>query len=161
MWANGIVTTSEFDNFFDLRAHEDAQPEIQALAYDMLHALKNSEPTLLRSGEWHLPYVTQDERHDGYFADKSELLRKISAARCCRVSYLKHDGTAASIEDDLGLCEKLAGARPIHASPFEHQATPDKKVWVADEQEWNSPQLHGNFVGWIQHRKLIERSFSA
>lgn len=159
-----VVSATEWDNFFALRAHPDAQPEIQALAYEMLHAFKNSVPTELRTGEWHLPYVTKDERNDQFFKlpDNRNLLTKISAARCCRVSYLKHDGSAASIADDLDLCDKLAGAVPIHASPFEHQATPDHIV--ADESNplprYLQSHLHGNFKGWIQQRKLIERSFS-
>lgn len=158
MWVNGIVTATEYDNWFDLRAHKDAQPEIHELALQMRFALNESRPKLLDIDEWHLPYVTLEERNDGYFKDKPELLRKVSAARCCRVSYLKHDGTAASIADDLALCDRLAGARPIHASPFEHQATPDT---LKHGLVYAAPHLHGNFVGWIQHRKLIEASFNS
>lgn len=159
-----VVTATEFTNFYALRAHPDAQPEIHELALQMLDALAGSEPTPLLPGEWHLPYVTDDERNDQFFKlpDNRDLLRKISAARCCRVSYLKHDGTAASIADDLELCDKLAGAVPIHASPFEHQATPDlysKEAKFGGSDSWGAPYLHGNFVGWIQHRKLIEASF--
>jgi thymidylate synthase ThyX len=165
-----VLTATELDNWFELRAHKDAQPEIHELALQMRAALLGSNPKLLDLDEWHLPYVTQDERNDGYFKDKPELLRKISAARCCRVSYLKHDGTAASVQDDLDLCNKLAGSVPIHASPFEHQATPDQKVEsVVTERsgdtdliiDWQKPHLHGNLVGWIQYRKLIERSFKS
>lgn len=164
MMVNGIVTATEYDNWFDLRAHEDAQPEIHELALQMRFAMNESRPKLLDLGEWHLPYVTLEERNDSYFKDKPELLRKVSAARCCRVSYLKHDGSAASIQDDLDLCKKLAGAVPIHASPFEHQATPDEKLKEAKFggfDGWTKPYLHGNLVGWIQYRKQIELSFKS
>lgn len=152
-----VLTATEFDNWFELRAHEDAQPEIHELAIQMMVALDCSTPNLLKSGEWHLPYVTQAERD----SLNPETARKVSAARCCRVSYLKHDGGTASVEEDLALCDRLAGAQPIHASPFEHQATPDRLVPGNRMQlpHWEYPKLHGNFIGWIQYRKLIENQF--
>ena len=159
-----VLTSTEFDNWFELRAHPDAQPEIQALAIAMREAMEQSTPKELKHGEWHLPYVTQEERNDGFFKaneDNASLLRQVSAARCCRVSYLKHDGSVASISDDLDLCDKLVGSRPLHASPFEHQATPDVLVPGNRMQMagWKTPELHGNFSGWIQYRKQIENLF--
>ena len=156
-WIHVVVTSTEWDNFFELRYHKDAQPEIYELAKLMRYAMDTSAPRLLLQGEWHLPYVTEEE----YINLDIEVAKKVSAARCCRVSYLKHDGTNSTIEEDLDLCKKLAGSRPIHASPFEHQAAPD----VLEVQlrgsiaRWKNESLHGNFVGWIQHRKLIEESF--
>ena len=157
-----VLTATDFDNWFELRAHPDAQPEIQALAIEMQKAMAKSIPQELDCGEWHLPYITAEERNDQFFKYNPELLRQVSAARCCRVSYLKHDGTAASITDDLALCKKLVGAKPLHASPFEHQATPDMVIpspFVCDGKVWDSPELHGNFTGWIQYRKQIEHYF--
>ena len=163
-----ILTSTEWYNFFSLRAHEDADPNIHDLAIKMKVAAAASTPKELQPGEWHLPYVTDEDRraanHGPSQTPEWGLLRKISAARCCRVSYLKHDGTKASIEEDLTLCDRLAGAVPIHASPFEHQATPDyvsgthrnakTGKW---EDVWDSQHLHGNFTGWIQNRKILEQ----
>lgn len=157
-----VLTATEFDNWFSLRAHPDAQPEIQELAMQMGDVMYRNEPKILEFGEWHLPYVTEEERNDGFFKanpDNAELLRKISAARCCRVSYLKHDGSTASIADDIDLCDKLAGSIPIHASPFEHQATPDLYLRRGATGYWLKPELHGNFIGWVQNRKEIEANF--
>ena len=162
MMVNGIVTATEFNNWFELRMHPDAQPEIQELAKQMYAVMADSDPVKLKPGEWHLPYVTTEDRYAiNAFGYPSDTLMKISAARCCRVSYLKHDGAKPSIDDDLKLCERLAGARPIHASPFEHQASPDvitpgNRMVMA---RWKNPELHGNFVGWKQYRKYIEQSF--
>jgi hypothetical protein len=152
-WIHVVVTSTEWDNFFELRAHPDAQPEIQALARMMRYEMEKSNPRLLSPGEWHLPYVKDEElevllRNSKTVEEGWDIARKISAARCCRVSYLKHDGTQASIAEDLALCERLAGAVPIHASPFEHQASPD--------ENGDYPEYHGNFKGWIQFRKMIE-----
>lgn len=141
-----VLTATEFNNFFELRIHEDAQPEIYALALTMKQDMDNSEPELLKVGEWHLPYV-EDDDYDVIF-DWS-LLCKISAARCCRVSYLKHDGTNPSIEDDLALFERLVGSAPLHASPLEHQATPENEY---------EPLPKSNLQGWAQYRKIYEDS---
>lgn len=148
-----IVTATEWDNFFALRAHPDAQPEIQALAVAIRDAMTHHQPRELADDEWHLPYIRDEER-----GLPIEQLVKMSAARCARVSYLKHDGVAPSLEDDLTLYERLVGSMPIHASPIEHQAAPDT-LWSFDEGEtekWEWPELHGNFVGWKQYRKMVE-----
>lgn len=155
-----IVTATEWDNWFELRDHADAQPEIQDLARTMKAVMAASEPRLVRHGDWHLPYVTQAERE----AHPVDLLVKLSAARCARVSYLLHDGTAPSVEKDLELFDRLVGSRPLHASPVEHQATPDSEhrceKW-GGVFDWDNPHLHGNFVGWIQHRKQLEVKMGA
>jgi thymidylate synthase ThyX len=164
MWVTGIVSSTEWDNFFSLRAHADAQPEIQDLAVKIRKAMSNSTPKKLSYGDWHLPYVSEEERNDGFFkieANKS-LLQKISAARCCRVSYLKHDGSVPNIDDDLELFQRLAGAVPIHASPLEHQAVPDDAHWGDGGYTflgYKHKHLHNNFDGWIQYRAMWEKDF--
>jgi len=154
LYVTGIVSSTEWGNFFGLRNHPDAQPEIKNLAQCMEDAIENSESRMLAPWEWHLPYVTLEEQRE--LLDRKEtsgLGPAISAARCCRVSYLKQDGTSPSIEDDLALCERLMKARPIHASPFEHQAKP-----MLDRRQ---SHLSGNLSGWIQNRKLIEEQLDA
>lgn len=161
LWVQGVVTSTEWDNWFELRAHEDAQPEIHALALEMKQAMDNSTPRGLKSGQWHLPYITEAERNDSFFTEieaNRNMLKKISAARCCRVSYLKHDGAAPNVNEDLELFMRLAGAAPLHASPLEHQATPDT---YNQHIGWENPAGHGNFKGWIQHRKVWEKQFTA
>lgn len=149
MWVTGIVTSTEWDNFFELRAHPDAQPEIHELAIKMREAMQNSTPRVLKEDEWHLPYVSEAERNDQFFKVPANvfMLQKISAARCCRVSYLKHDGSLPNIDDDLALFQRLAGAVPQHLSPTEHQATPNYTA---------SSSLEGNFRGWNQFRHVIQ-----
>lgn len=134
-----LVTATEWDNFFALRAHPDAQPEIQKLAVEMRKALDKSVPTALGQGQWHLPYLQDHERT----AHPLRELLRISSARCARVSYLNHDGSTPNAKNDLALFERLAGSEPIHASPLEHVATPT----------YNG---NTNFVGWKQFRKVIE-----
>lgn len=145
-----VLTSSDFDNFFDLRIHEDAQFEIFAVAMLMARALSKSEPQTLKAGEWHLPYITAKER----LQHAIEVLKKVSAARCCRVSFLNHEGKETNVGEDLKLCDRLVGSEPLHASPFEHQATPDE--FDPRTEQWVAPAMHGNLIGWKQHRKFIE-----
>lgn len=160
-----IVTSTEWDNFFKLRLHDDAQPEIQELARQMKKALDNSQPYGLLSRGWHLPYVSFDERYDKQLMVEDAI--KCSVARCARVSYNNHDGSSPDIAKDLELYDKLLKAG--HMSPTEHQATPMKypvlapspNLWAvldkgythmsSDKNMWSN-----NFRGWVQHRAMID-----
>lgn len=188
MPVNGVVTATEWANFFALRAHPDAQPEIKVLAEAMMAAMGQSDPELLQPGDWHLPYITHADHETGLLygntADGSwlDILKKVSVARCARVSYLTHDGRKTTVEEDLALYEKLVVSQPLHASPAEHQATPDQyeskdammSKWAGKEDPssnwkeeyswqpvWDKPHLHGNFQGWIQYRKTLPNEFVA
>lgn len=155
-WSETIISGTDWENLFHLRDHPDSQPEFRELVRNIKKQFDSTEPVLLKSGQWHLPYITQEDRNQMLLdkstaSDSNEILRKISAARCARVSYLNHDGSKPDISKDLGLYERLAGTQPIHASPLEHQATPDRK----NHREWIRPDLHGNLHGWVQSRKMI------
>lgn len=45
-----LVTATSFDNFFNLRCHKDAQPEIKHLADLMYQAMQESKPEVLKAG---------------------------------------------------------------------------------------------------------------
>jgi hypothetical protein len=149
-----VVTSTQWENFFDLRCHEDADPTIQMLANCMFQAYSESKPKKLSQSEWHLPFVSEDEKSDPRFSNTD--LLKFSTARAARTSYVNHDGTVPDWKKDIALYENLVQAKPIHASPAEHQAAPDG---IRTDGKWTNPHLHGNLEGWIQHRKLIERNF--
>jgi thymidylate synthase ThyX len=146
-----VVTSTEWDNFFALRCHEMAQPEIHALADMMYGQYFLNNPMKMISGAYHLPFISEQDILDTA-AENPEpstgwaILIKRSVARCARVSYLNHDGTASTLEQDLQLYERLVGNAPIHASPAEHQA-----MAIGD------PSVRsGNFRGWIQYRKTLK-----
>lgn len=151
-----VVTSTQWNNFFALRCHKDAQPEIQILADKMYDAYHGSTPEQLKMGDWHLPFITKLDRiiAQAYLESTggssyeriSKLLIVSSVARCARVSYNKHDGNAPSFKDDEKLYQRLLGSSPIHASPAEHQA----KAWVAKAHAGN---LTGN---WVQYRKTLK-----
>lgn len=146
---NVVVTATEWDNFFKLRLHKDAQPEIHELAKCMKEAMDSSEPEFLSPGEWHLPYIILEDRDK---AKNLEELLKVSVARCARVSYKTHDGKKTDFEKDKELFEKLILASPPHMSPAEHQArVPDDY----DDLYYNE-YYQGNFDSWFQFRKILE-----
>lgn len=144
-----VVTATEWDNFFKLRCHPAAQPEIQELATQMRKAMDTSIPFKLKHGEWHLPYVNMVRNLDGsmYYGQgvSIEEALKVSASCCAQVSYRKLDD---SLDKALAVYDRLVGSDPMHASPFEHQATP-----LSDFRY----DLTGNFRGWVQYRKLLEK----
>lgn len=164
---NVVATATEWQNFFGLRLHKDAQPEMRRLAVTMWEALKTSKPKLLKPGQWHLPFVDEETKDEAFFHDQQwkissgVKLIKVSVARCARVSYESFEsGKRSTVEEDLKLYERLLGDQPLHASPAEHQATPDELVEARYENNsvnliWADRGQWGNFVGWRQYRKMI------
>lgn len=140
MWQTVIVTATEWDNFFALRNHADAQPEIREIASRMEELYRSSTPKEVPTGYWHMPLLNDLEvlRSEGYTEDQ---LRLISVGRCARVSYLTHDGKRDP-QADLDLCKRLQASG--HMSPFEHVA-------MARGSKIES----GNFRGWTQLRKRL------
>lgn len=160
-WAhiNVVVTATDYANFYALRRHKDAQPEIKVLADAMWDAQQASIPETLLPGDWHLPYA-DGEDVDLSTPEAVDLAKKVSVARCGRVSYLTHDGRPTTVEEDLALYERLVGNAPLHASPAEHQATPDTRYLSGtDNGLWRNAAEHGNFTGWRQLRKMLPNEF--
>jgi hypothetical protein len=141
---NVVVTATEWDNFFKLRRHPDAQPEIHELANQMWHQMRLSIPV---EREHHLPYTTWEDPDCLVDAEGGPWGKPtfrswelISAARCARVSYRTHDGKWSTPEEDIPLALDLRADG--HLSPFEHQAT------AAEGQ-------HANFQGWRALRQEL------
>ncbi len=159
MHINVLVTATEWQNFNALRDHKAAEPHMQMLARANKKAMAESTPLMLGEGMYHLPWV----EHEDWERVRAEFLKasgnewgkdtilgtliKISIARCARLSYNNFDGKVSTTSEDLALFDKLVGEQPIHASPTEHQATPDP--WCREPSKW------GNFRFWKQYRKFL------
>lgn len=155
-----ILSGTEFENFFALRAHPDAQPELQSLAYKMLEEYNKSQPKKLNEGEWHIPFgdkidlekliivYAKNETYNLLIQKRTESLEKlkikIAIARCARVSYFNYEGKD-DYESDIKLCDRLFGSVPKHLSPTEHVAS------AMDNSNWC-----GNYRGFKQYRKYFE-----
>ena len=144
-----VVTATDWSNFFELRCHADADPSIQKLAVMIKSAMHKSVPVPVRHGDWHLPFVSEYE----CMTESVAVCRKLSTARAARTSYMNHDGSLPNKVKDIKLHDALVISEPMHASPSEHQATPDRMV----DGQWEYPHLHGNLRGWIQYRKILEQ----
>lgn len=134
-----LISSTEWDNFFDLRCANDAQPEIKDVADKMKALLNEHHPHVIPVGEWHLPYITIAEQQ----MYNLETLRMMSVARCARVSYKAYDGKY-NLEGDIRLYNQLL--QNGHYSPFEHVAQA-----ITDIREDCA-----NFVGWRQLRRDVE-----
>jgi len=137
MAITGIITATDYQNFFDQRCHPDAQPEIRALAIAMKDAYDENPPCDAEAGEWHVPFLDREN------INHPELL-KIATGRCARVSYLNHDGDR-NINDDIKLHDRLLASKPAHLSPFEHCAI-----------ALPNSDRHANFTGWQSYRNILE-----
>jgi thymidylate synthase ThyX len=147
LYVKTILTGTEFENFFALRAHKDTQPEFQDLAYKMLDIYQLSEPNKLKEGEWHIPFgdkLDETRLTELYYQTAiphEELKLRISVARCARVSYLNFEGKD-DYNKDIELSETLSSSG--HWSPIEHSA-----------MALSTSEYSGNFKGWKQYRKTF------
>ncbi|MDC7248570.1 MAG: FAD-dependent thymidylate synthase [Sphaerochaetaceae bacterium] len=171
-----IVTSSEWENFFALRAHEAAEIHIQNLAFKMLDCYNESTPKQLKAGEWHIPFGDKiDEERvlaliesPNKVGKQVETLKvKIATARCARVSYLNYEG-GDDYEKDIILHDRLSSMG--HWSPFEHCARAMDEVtynenynvtnlphWFGgDDKNYVTNGVSGNFKGFIQYRKTFK-----
>ena len=154
-----IMSGTEFENFFALRAHKDAHPDFQKLAYMMLEQYNASKPKVLSVGSWHIPFGDKVDnlklkntlRSSGILKENEiftfpkfeEYSIKIAIARCARISYFNYEGKD-DYEADIKLCDRLFGNNPKHLSPTEHVAQ------ALGTSEWS-----GNFRGFRQYRKMF------
>lgn len=169
LWQKTVITATEFDNFFSLRLHKDAQPELRVLAEKMKAAMNASTPKKLWPEEWHLPYVKQNDAGGLYTDDDCvmtlEDALKYSAAKCASQSYRTE---SLSLERGLAIYQKLVESEPFHSVPCEHQATPMEPLLPTDftRCKWmDTPGIthmdrecnlwSANFKGWLQQRKIL------
>lgn len=160
------ATARAYRHFFALRCHPDAQPEMRAAAEAMRSAYESSTPRRLEYAEWHMPYLQSEDGSaamdymaashvGGIFIPSggcaTPLLRKVSVARCARVSYLTQDGKR-DLTEDVRLHDRLANSG--HWSPFEHVAQ-------AVQPSRTNRHLSGNFQwGWVQLRKTLAGEYT-
>jgi hypothetical protein len=193
MWIDVLTTSTSWANFLHLRDHKDAEPHFRDLAQMVKEAIEKAEFQTLEPGEWHRPYIEDQDliavgQQNISHEERCEMFTKLSVARCARISYAPFDGDA-SLKKELERYDLLVGSDPLHASPAEHQATPDQTynariiqtdakpvLWHDNgdgsmralnegawrEQKWLHPELAGNLgPGWIQYRKTLPGEYVA
>ena len=121
-WTTEIISGTDWENFFNLRIHTAAHPEINKIAQLIKDAMDHSIPVALSDGQWHLPLVSNEDWNIiNQYENPVEIAKQISAGRCARTSYLTHDGKR-DIKADIELAERLV--KSFHFSPTEHLARP-------------------------------------
>lgn len=194
MWHTVVNTATDYEGFDFQRVHGAAQKDIAAPALLVREAMAASTPEPIRIGGWHLPYIEEQDKVEAFKiaweqkgsdeevqAYALELLKKASASRCARVSYLTHDTQERSVVKDQGTFAKLTERidnpdDPIHWSPLEHVATPCQHesitVQAADPYDLYEagtaftgkpiiktytlrPGHLGNLRGWDQYRHIL------
>lgn len=167
-----VITGTDWSNFFNLRLHPDADPNICMLAYKMYEVMQESKPVTLKAGEWHLPYVDSCYEIDQNTQEKEGELKyyvgelytkgfkyisledaiKLSAASCASVSY-RTEGMTLEKADKI--FDMLIKAEVVHSSPFEHLATPVKQscyitgVNELHPETWEDGITHMNKQGQL------------
>ena len=146
-WVTVVVSSTLWENFFALRCHAAAQPEMQVLAAKMRTAIEDSVPVQRAYCEYHLPSILDSERTGGM---SMEDLLLTAAGRLARVSYEVADNTAR-ISEDQTLAKRLMASG--HWSPFEHLAcaVPDTR-----HQEQPSSDCRNYVHGWAQYRAQVD-----
>ena len=183
MWHTVILSATDYSNFFHLRDHKAAQPEIAKAAGMMNELYRSSRPKLLGEYDWHMPFMDPagddaDLPKHAVTGTQIETAVTVAVGRSARVSVLNHDGKRA-IEDDIRLSATLYGAG--HMAPYEHVCRPmdREERSIFKRMEWVPNPLYktftdlppargprwlytgretrylGNFNGWVQARKLI------
>lgn len=137
MWHESVISSTTWDNFYHLRIHPSAQPEIVQLARLCKFALNE---TPVQDDVFHSPFV------DG----KDKFLSLLeSAGHCAQVSYRSVLG---DVRDTFRVARSLAENE--HYSPFEHPA-----MHVSVAEKVGVPVEGRNFSSdWVQLRVLAEQS---
>lgn len=163
------VTSTNWNNWFNLRNHPDADPTIHALAETMEKAMEESEPYRLMPDQWHIPFVKEQVNiYEQQFFDEDdneislEQALMISASCAAQTSYRKLDNSLDKAGD---IYKKLIESKPCHASPVEHQAMAiarSSDTWsyfdikgVTHIDNCKIP-WSGNIHGFVQFRQLIQ-----
>src|SRR6185369_4155025 len=109
-----------------------ASPEYQTIAKKIRDVRDASTPKELGHGDWHLPYVEDEDFEKAVLANPTilasptypklvtEVLRKVSVGRCAAVSYERQE--IKDFSKDVVRYELLRSSG--HLSPFEHVARP-------------------------------------
>lgn len=142
-------------HFLNLRNEGTAEDHFRDVVADFERALSESEPT---PDVAHLPFIDDAERDEhGIY----EALH-VSAIRCRRVSIDALDtGKRPPWGEDFDKARDMKTTRPLHASPFEHQA-----IAVGGLFPWRLRKWAGNLAlpdelitDFVQFRKTLRGEF--
>lgn len=150
---NVIVTSTEWDNFFNLRCTDLADPTFEEVALMIREVLQKSTAV---EREWHIPYFNPDIN-----IEKNLI---VSTTKAAKISYNK-DRMECSMEEYEKRHNQLLS--DFHLSPFEHCAKPFnewevrvtqaiKDGGISYKMPWTDATFCRNFKGFKSYRFLLE-----
>lgn len=173
VWHTAIITSTEWENFFALRVHNAAAPEMQKIARIIEREVRGSTPKKLHPGEWHMPFVTQPKSALEATAEEVDEWLCESVARCAAISFDRHLVSKPK-EDYTNRRNEMV--KSGHWSPLEHQARVATSKEIIENATFHTgkgrvmerggafvarsceliPHSIGNFsVPWFQYRKMF------
>lgn len=140
-WINFVMTTGRpgLMNFFHLRCTKYAHPNIQRLAVTMARLYRASTPRKLAVGEWHMPFVTAEERETLLVPNQIVW----STARCAWTSYQTVEGKKATYEQAQKRHDDCVSLK--HMTPCGHQL----------QARGDHGRNGGQMAGYDQYRHMI------
>lgn len=156
-----------------------AEIHMVALAEAMWDARNEAKVQQLKAGEWHIPFGDKIDTskiinaEHGTEGQLHQLKVKISTAMAARTSYtVVGDEREVSYQTLIGIHDKMAIARPFHASPFEHCARAmneqEYELNIKGTLQWTGGQYDKplptdesegwcrNYRGFVQYRHILE-----
>lgn len=147
-----VVTGNErwFRDLIRLRSSDRAQPEFRKLALEIDEIVCDNSPTELGKWDWHLPFITLNEKNT---ISCITTLTQLSASRAARASYAKQD--EVNLQQDLSRYKRLV--EDGHVKPMEHVARPINPQYDYTtcyyRPRWG--MMVDNFIGWRSLRSMI------
>ena len=161
--------------------HNKGQAEIHFmdLAEKMYDALHESQPQILKEGQWHIPFDSEITQQLGTLDIPLEDMIKMSVAKTARISYTTIDGTKdLTLEHAEKIYEKCK--QNGHYSVFSHIAKCmtdyEYNSWIKgqckpvgfsefeEETFWEAPDstkgFNKNLRGFISYRQNIENELN-
>lgn len=128
-----IITATEWENFFKLRCHPDAEVSMQQLAGMIKEVIDQSTPV---ERHWHCAFYSGETE-----PSTDDML--LAAAKCARISYaVDLESYPFTADEDRKLYGKLV--KNGHASPFEHGGKMEG-MWpgkVKNQEGWVTLRSH-------------------
>lgn len=137
-WVTVIVSSTLWDNFFNLRCSPMAQPEMRVTAEKMQEQYQLNAPIEKQWDEWHIPTLKLGER------EQMECLDDAILGACGRIARVSYEANSKTLAEELDLAKSLMTNG--HWSPFEHVA----------QCVYGKAENCRNFVrDWAQYRALV------
>lgn len=138
-----------------------AEIHIQKIAEMMYDTFNASTPSVLHTGEYHIPDFGIDaELLNEYLKASTNPIHtrlKIAVAQCARLSFTTlGEDKKIDFDKDLELYEKLKSSR--HMSPFEHVARVPTAVEYLKNSRDGIKGYFSNFLGFVSVRYDIEKN---